>query len=311
MGIVWKGERKMRGVVILLIALLSMVVVHAWGSSGHMVVADVAYTLLDTTTKAKVDALLHGAKLSDLANWPDKYVNTVEGKWSAHLHFVNLPSNVSTFVCSPACDDGCVVTALTNFTRLLQSQEGSSCANYNNHAAIPCPLSFVTHFMGDIHQPLHVAYGVDRGGVFDHVYYNHTHMTLHKLWDYGMINSFTPQSNWQALSAHVIAYIKKYPSLASAYQSVTSFADMANESFQYARQACYNRQPGTLPLLDLLPVQISYIPKVYDYVPSVSTNSCDFVPSQEYYQRNMENISFRLMAAAIRLANTLHLALSE
>jgi hypothetical protein len=45
----------------------------------------------------------------------------------------------------------------------------------------------LTHLIEDLHQPLHVGYGVDRGGNSVMVQYNNKQYNLHALWDYGII----------------------------------------------------------------------------------------------------------------------------
>ena len=45
-------------------------------------------------------------------------------------------------------------------------------------------LKFLVHFVGDVHQPLHAGYGVDRGGNDIKVWFYGDNTNLHSLWDY-------------------------------------------------------------------------------------------------------------------------------
>jgi nuclease S1 len=47
---------------------------------------------------------------------------------------------------------------------------------------------FLIHFVGDIHQPLHLGRASDRGGNSITVTFNRKKTNLHSLWDSGLIN---------------------------------------------------------------------------------------------------------------------------
>ena len=44
-------------------------------------------------------------------------------------------------------------------------------------------LAFLGHFVGDVHQPLHVSYSDDRGGNQTRIYYRGERTNLHAFWD--------------------------------------------------------------------------------------------------------------------------------
>ena len=66
--------------------------------------------------------------------------------------------NATFFQVFPACNDGCVVTAIFNYSSILYKSRSSikSGVCTTSTTAEPCALSFVTHFVGDVHQPMHV-----------------------------------------------------------------------------------------------------------------------------------------------------------
>ena len=49
-------------------------------------------------------------------------------------------------------------------------------------------LRFLIHLVGDLHQPLHVGNGLDRGGNDCKVFFHKEKSNLHRLWDEEMIN---------------------------------------------------------------------------------------------------------------------------
>ncbi len=75
--------------------------------------------------------------------------------WARSLHYMDThdaPPRRCLAQVSTDCTDGCVVSAIQNYTsRLLRSN------NFRDES-----LKFLVHFIGDIHQPLH-ACGRDKG----------------------------------------------------------------------------------------------------------------------------------------------------
>ena len=73
------------------------------------------------------------------------------------LHYIDTPDWACDYVKSRDCANSmCVAGAITNYTnRLLSSTVDYTARNE--------ALRFLTHFVGDIHQPLHVAFSGDEG----------------------------------------------------------------------------------------------------------------------------------------------------
>lgn len=96
--------------------------------------------------------------------------------WSAPLHFADTTKDWQcTYIPSEHPDGICVVGAIANYTkRLLASDEQAD----ENIA-----LKFLIHFVGDIHQPLHVGFASNLGGntlIGDFFSYKDN---LHAIWD--------------------------------------------------------------------------------------------------------------------------------
>ncbi len=70
----------------------------------------------------------------------------------------------------------CIISAIENDRRILADPGASSIERAE-------ALKFLIHFMGDLHQPLHVSDNGDRGGNQTEVQFFDTRMNLHKVWD--------------------------------------------------------------------------------------------------------------------------------
>jgi len=76
----------------------------------------------------------------------------------------------------------CVAGALSNYTKILTNPSMYS------GLLVTDALQFIVHFMGDIHQPLHVGFTSDKGGNTIKVRFEGDKTNLHALWDSGIIS---------------------------------------------------------------------------------------------------------------------------
>jgi len=136
----------------------------AWGCDGHRMTAAIAEKLLTTAATKQVQEILAYDKttsMNEVACWPDEIRMEAAYRWSDSLHFVDIPDGVCSFKYARDCKDDtqeigrCAVGAIYNYTQRVQVTTGFQRAE---------ALKFLVHFVGDIHQPLHVAFTNDKGG---------------------------------------------------------------------------------------------------------------------------------------------------
>jgi hypothetical protein len=125
----------------------------------------------------------------------------------------------------------CAVTAI------LESQEG------HPGVVLAQAAKFLIHYIGDIHQPLHVGYKQDKGGNLVEVEYHRERISLHRLWDYGMINQYVLQKtgsedNWRALVTDVKGSFTKDD--AGQWGKVTDPVEWAVESHAIVEAHVYD-----------------------------------------------------------------------
>jgi hypothetical protein len=144
------------------------VMVFGWGQEGHKIVAQIAQNHLSNTAQAAVSQFLDGryTNLEEIAPLPDSYDHSGPGEWSRTCHYCDLPRSATEFEMQ-WCGTCCVVSAVSNYTTRVNMTKPRPCSFESD--AEPCALEFLVHYMGDIHQPLHVGYGDDRGGNSVHV----------------------------------------------------------------------------------------------------------------------------------------------
>ena len=176
------------GAVVLMLALPAPPLGHAarwaarWFDLGHRIVARIAEPRLTPQAREAVRDILGGQSLADASVWAD---NIRQYRHDADpLHYVNIPLSATAYDPVRDCPRGrCIIAAIASDTRLLADP------------ATPPPdraeaLRFLIHFMGDLHQPLHVADDGDRGGNQRMVYLDGDSTNLHKVWDGELVERY-------------------------------------------------------------------------------------------------------------------------
>lgn len=165
---------------LLLVALAAAPPAGAWSFKGHQTIGELAEQQLSAPTLAAVRELLKDEPSNSLAavsTWPDEVRSEDAWRHTGRWHFVNFPQDDCRYRPRRDCADGqCIVAALEAQRAVLRN--ASSPRQQRIEA-----LKFVTHFVGDIHQPLHAGYGFDRGGNDTQIRFNRMGSNLHALWD--------------------------------------------------------------------------------------------------------------------------------
>ncbi|CAE6467168.1 unnamed protein product [Rhizoctonia solani] len=150
----------------------------AW---GHEIVATIAQIYLLPSARDAICSIIpseYDCSLAKVATWPDQVRKDTRWKWSADLHFVNGidddPPTKCDFGSKGWESKGNILQGIVDMTRKLEST--------NQDYA----LRFLTHFLGDIHQPLHLT-GRYQGGNYVPVLFNGKETSLHKAWDDDLI----------------------------------------------------------------------------------------------------------------------------
>ncbi|KAI0385230.1 S1/P1 nuclease [Hypomontagnella monticulosa] len=154
----------------------------AWGSLGHITVAYIATNFVkESTTTYFQDVLQNDTEhyLAGVATWADSIRYTKWGRFSKNFHFIDAKDTPPTY-CGvdferDCKEEGCVVSSIQNYTSQLLDTDLWPWRR--NQAA-----KFVVHFVGDIHQPLHVE-NVAQGGNGIHVKWESSDLNLHHVWD--------------------------------------------------------------------------------------------------------------------------------
>lgn len=164
--------------IALFLIFFSLQNVWAWGTPGHRIVGEIADSHLLPAVKIKIEKNFNIKKLADVANWADTIKKKrSQGSW----HYCNIEDSKRSYDRDRDCFGGaCVVEKINEYVRVLK---GRGLADKEGKEA----LMYLVHFVGDIHQPLHLGNAKDRGGNNIPLGFKGRSTNLHALWDGGLI----------------------------------------------------------------------------------------------------------------------------
>lgn len=164
-----------------IIAAMSFSGAMAWGQKGHDVTAYIAEQHLTPATMAAVDSLLDGRSLVYWSNWLDNASHTPEYAYTKTWHYKNVDEG-QNYYDAPVEPKGNVITAIHSQIEILNNPQ-------TPEAEATLALKILTHLVGDLHQPMHMAHLSDRGGNDTRVIYFNRDNNLHSIWDTSILES--------------------------------------------------------------------------------------------------------------------------
>src|SRR6266511_503721 len=191
----------------------------AWDDLGHRTICEIAFREVRDETRQRIKKLIRGdrefARFADACTWPD------HPRRRPTEHYVNLPRD-STGIGSDPCSlaDKCIVTAIAEDLQGLASVVVSDAEKL---------AKYLGHWVGDVHQPLHVSFADDCGG-------NEINTvgacigSLHRAWDGGLIESALGRD----VSSVAEILRNEVTPAQRADWTTSSPVDWANESFTIA-----------------------------------------------------------------------------
>jgi len=281
-------------ILVALVLLAAPLLSHAWGGTGHRIVCEIAYQELAPDARAEVDRLiaLDGQydTYADSCNYPDK------ARLRLPEHYVNF-SRQTTEIERMRCllADECLLTAITKDIQRIQS------ASIKDATKLKA-IKFLGHWIGDLHQPLHISFSDDRGG-------NSVTATgqcegsLHGAWDTCMVHARILKEPYSG---------PKVPGLVSTWRGnlsnqlrnewrQTGVVSWANESFEIVRGA-------SIGYCDQLAKAC-----VYDQQHKRETYKGgprrEVLVDKGYIDEHIDVVTQRLFQAGVRLAKLLNNAL--
>lgn len=203
--------------LLIFLLLLLPTLLPAWGANGHRIVAHIAQENMTPAARARMDEILGNNYLAQVANWPD-YIKAESGwDFAKPWHYMTVqpdetPADVAEY---NGKRDG--VDDVREGIDLMVGVLGGDAGARNrlqelltknkveplNGSLDATALAFLIHFIGDVHQPMHVGKNRDQGGNKIAVLYYGDRYNLHSVWDTQLIEherlSYTEFANFAVM----------------------------------------------------------------------------------------------------------------
>ncbi len=231
-----------------------------WGPTGHRVTGKIAESYLSKKARKKLRQILKHESLAEVSTWMDEIRSDDRYDHTYDWHWVTVPDGM-TYEQTNKNPKGDVIATIETIISELETG-GFAQEKEVEH------IKMLVHLVGDIHQPLHVGTGEDRGGNDVKVTWFRSESNLHRVWDSGMIDQ--KKYSYTEL-AEIIDHTTKEQ--IEKWQA-SSVRDWANES-------------------KALREQVYELPE-------------DKNISYRYMYHNWDTVELRLLQAGVRLAGVLN-----
>lgn len=206
-------------IIIITISVLSILTPtrsFAWGKKGHNLVAEVAFNYLDENTKKIVLQYLDGMTIQEASTWMDDIKSDHSLDYMKPLHYINADKGQNISI----NNGDNIIGALTKTINELKNYKSLSKED------VKIKICILFHLIGDLHQPLHVGYGEDKGGNTFQINFNGRGTNLHSFYDSGIIE-------YKGLTLQQCLKSKSYSKSESTDIGKINIIDWANQSRSY------------------------------------------------------------------------------
>jgi hypothetical protein len=239
----------------------------SWGVTGHRTIGRIAANHLSPQASAAVRELLGNETLAEASTWPDEVRSQPEYKHTGPWHYINLPIGLS----EPDFEK--TVKGMTQenvYSALLQQEQVLGSTASSKEQKIEA-LKFIVHFIGDLHQPMHVSREEDKGGNTIQVNYSGIGTNLHALWDSKLLDHLGLDDQQLAQKVDQVSAAQ-----VAAWQSD--------------------------PLIKWIWESYEISSKLYAEIDAMNGRSID----DSYYQAHIQIVQQRIEMAGVRLAGVLN-----
>jgi|TARA_B110000908_G_C10121281_1_gene387722 hypothetical protein len=153
-----------------------------WGQNGHRVTGEIATQHLTKSAKRKIDKLLKGQSLAFVSTFADEIKSDRKYREFSAWHYVNMGLEES-YEAAEKNPKGDLVTAIAKCISVLKDPNSKESDKVFY-------LKMLVHFVGDLHQPMHIGQKEDRGGNRIKVEWFGQGTNLHSVWDTKMIEAW-------------------------------------------------------------------------------------------------------------------------
>jgi hypothetical protein len=219
-----------KSILILALSCISLAA-FSWGATGHRVTGYIADKHISKKTRLALQRILGQESLAMASTWMDEIRSDSTWDYTADWHWVTIQDG-ETYEQALKNQKGDIVMTIERIISELKSKKLSAKQETEY-------VKMLIHLVGDIHQPLHVGGGNDKGGNDVKLTWFGGNSNLHRVWDSDMIDgtrlSYTELA--ESLYKPSADEVKKWQG--------ASVRDWSKESMSYRKQV-YDTGNGKL-----------------------------------------------------------------
>ncbi len=209
----------------LLFFLLVSISLKAYDPIGHRVVASLAQDHLKPEVKSKIDKILGVNGIIYGSSWADEIRSDEKYKETYQWHYQNLADNLTDEQIidlweNPSREGEHLFLAIQNLSAKLKKSPTDAES-----------LKLLIHFVGDLHQPMHLGRKEDLGG--NKVKYNWfgRETNIHHVWDTEIIES--KKMSYSELAQFLTDKFKGHKTKTNLMTSILISYSLRNEIYAY------------------------------------------------------------------------------
>lgn len=239
--------------------MLGMTQSFAWGQLGHYIIGYLAEIQMKNSVRKKVEKILYPMSIARSGTWMDEIRSDDAYDYATTWHYMtSVAGEYDSTIQEPTGDA----------FEALQRLKAELIAGGLSPKEESEKLKMLIHIVEDIHQPLHVGTGEDRGGNDVKIDFFGRPSNLHAVWDTGMI-------------------------------------ERQNMSYkEIGQELCRRITPRLQQHYLEVPIQ-EWLTEAVEYRPSIYQLPKDTGLGYEYMYQNYYIVEERLLAASVRLAHIL------
>jgi len=282
---------------------------YALGKMGHRVLCQLSYDLLSDKQQNKINQLLQQLpqqekyrinqynylkkeepiSFANSCTWADAIKKDNSYSEFKSWHYLNVDRQTEQ-ITKRNCQKNCLTTAILFHTKQLSTDE--------NKIQKTKALMFLGHWLGDIHQPLHVSFASDLGGNKIEIKpYIGRCNNMHWYWDQCLLMNRHKNKDEKTSHYHQDIYRQLYQQLSHDLARAPKIAWQNSDVFSWANESLTLVRKNS-----------------FNYC-RINNNKCEsYVEeeislSQTYHQKFSQILQQRILQGAVRLAMLLNTAL--
>ena len=168
-------KKLMLGIVLFYAPLQSI----AWGTEGHRIAGQIAYTYLTPNARKAIQAILGNESLALASNWADFIKSDPAYSYLSPWHYIDFDKVYTYPEMQEYLNHDTNVDAYTKLQFLVAELKKKNLSKENKLLY----LRMLVHLIEDVHQPMHAAHADDKGGNDFKVNWFNNPTNLHAVWD--------------------------------------------------------------------------------------------------------------------------------